>query len=314
MKGKEMIIKLILWIGIALLIFSIISFVVLSQLLHLPELSSRIIPLVQPIQCLGQCGPLAPITITNARVDDEVVEGELPEHMDINTSDTIELVLTVPRDTNPGEGIGHVTPTPTAVNRKILTPNVQNVLYNEFVQICKNDSNECVGTIGLLFGSGYEVFASASLATTSFDTQLLGPEEQSANQQRVQWDWNIYPKSAGIQTINVSIYLHWKPIATNGKEEIVRLIWQSPVTIEVNPPPFIQPGQVTISGVIAGFFGTFLSGFSLTWLYEDQKKRKDEKKTHPEPPDKILRHTSNPLSSPIIPKRSGNINTNRQRR
>ncbi len=143
------------------------------------------------------------------------------------------------------------------------------------------DSNACnkSGSTNLteLFGSGYDIFASANLSTTSFDVQLLGSLEQSANQVKIEWNWNIFPKSSGTQVVNIGITLHWKPISSNGGKDIIRQIWVTASTITVNPLPFIQPGQVTISGVASGILGTLLTGSSLTWWWDGRKKKQEEK-------------------------------------
>jgi hypothetical protein len=277
--------RLVLLIGLTLLGISFVSFIILSPLSHLPGISSYIIPLTQPIYVCGVgCQGGLSDNISDVGVSRLIIKGELPEQMNINTSDTIAFELTLPRlalyKEDPRK---QLTPTPIPINRKILIPDISHSLDVDLDQYCFNNRIApylCSDgfPMSVLFGSGYEVFASAYLITTSFDVQLLGQEEQSANQTRIEWDWNIFPKTAGSQIINIGIILHWKPTGNKGKEDIFRQIWQSSTTIEVNPPPFIQPGQITISGAVSGFFGLIFTGFSLTWMYEERKKRHQVRK------------------------------------
>jgi len=136
-----------------------------------------------------------------------------------------------------------------------------------------------------LFGPGYELFAIANIIATSFDVQLLSTTEQSTDQTSIEWIWNISPKSGDDQSIhqsinepiNLDVDLHWKPVSNSGKEDIFRQIWEDNPTISVDPLPFFARGQVTLSGFLAGLTGIIFTGLSFSWVYDQRKKRQEEK-------------------------------------
>jgi ribosomal protein L40E len=118
---------------------------------------------------------------------------------------------------------------------------------------------------------------SAYIVTTAFDTQLMGQVERSADQPLIEWDWNIFPKSAGLQVINVGVELRWTPTGKSGGTAILRQIWESPIAIQVNKP-FIDVGQLSLTTVTSGVVGTVFTGFSLPWILERRRQISEDKK------------------------------------
>jgi len=199
--------------------------------------------------------------------------------MDNSTSDMIEVKLTLPK--------GPQQPYPSSNNdRTILRPDTSHGLDNDVENYCSlhttsvQEYSTCSNNppaVGGLFGPGYELFASAHLVATGFDLQLLDATEQSTNQFIIQWDWNIFPKSAGNQPVNLDVDLHWKSVGNNGKEDVFRQIWESHPTITVNPPPFFTPGQLTISSAVSAFFGLIFAGVSGPMILGKLKNRSEGK-------------------------------------
>jgi ribosomal protein L40E len=141
---------------------------------------------------------------------------------------------------------------------------------------CKGDPSHCL--ISNIFGDGYKMStASIYMVTTSFDVQLMGPVERSTDQPLIEWDWNIFPKSVGLQVINVGIELQWTPTSKGGGTDILRQLWESPIAIEVNKP-FIDVGQLSLSTAVSGAVGTVFTGFSLPWILEQRRQIIENKK------------------------------------
>jgi ribosomal protein L40E len=140
---------------------------------------------------------------------------------------------------------------------------------------CKGDPRGC--SISSIFGDGYKMSTtSAYLVTTSFDIQLMGPIERSANQPLVEWDWNVFPKAVGLQVINIGVELRWTPTGKGGGTDIVRQIWESPIAIQVNKQ-FVDVGQLSLATVASGVFGTVFTGFSLPWMWEQRRQMIENK-------------------------------------
>lgn len=98
-----------------------------------------------------------------------------------------------------------------------------------------------VGTPGATmlnaFGKGYEPYARAALAASSFQVVSTQPDEQSLEQPSVEWDWDVTPSSAGTQVIFVDIWIQWLPVHTNG----------TPL-----PPPTYRLGENQLAIGVAG--------------------------------------------------------------
>ena len=93
-----MISRVLLWLGLVLLAFSIGSLFILIPLLRVLVRSSGKIPLSQPIVCGGGCGGGIPFLISEGTLAwGLVIEYEWPRQMNITGSESISLALTVPR-------------------------------------------------------------------------------------------------------------------------------------------------------------------------------------------------------------------------
>jgi len=201
--------------------------------------------------------------------------------MDINGSESISVALTVPRppvvSSEPS-----FPPTPTPIgnvsDRGVMTLSPGSLDPEAETNCAKRgitDPRSC--QISNIFGNGYKMSAIAYMVTTSFDTQLMGPAERSADQPLIEWDWNIFPKSVGLQVINVGVELLWAPTGKGGGTDILRQVWESPIAIEVNKP-FIDVGQLSLATVASGAFGTVFTGFSLPWIWEQRRQVIENKK------------------------------------
>ncbi len=115
------------------------------------------------------------------------------------------------------------------------------------------------------------------MVTTSFDAQLMGSVERSTDQPLIEWDWNIFPKSVGLQVVSVGIDLQWTPTTKGGGTTILRQLWESPIAIEVDKP-FLDAGQLSLSAVISGAFGTIFTGVSLPWILGQRHQKRGQKK------------------------------------
>jgi hypothetical protein len=268
-------------IGLAFLAFSIGSLFLLIPLLHVPMHSSGKIPLPQPVVCGGGCGGEIPILISEGtQAEGLVIEYEWPKQLDINGSDSISVALTVPRTPLSSEPRFPPTPTPigNVSDRGVKSLSPDSLAPEEETNCAKRgitDPRLCV--ISNIFGNGYKMSATAYMVTTSFDIQSMGPVERSADQPLIEWDWNIFPKSVGLQVINVGVALRWTPTGKGGGTDILRQIWESPIAIVVNKS-FIDVGQLSLATVASGVFGTIFTGFSLPWIWEQRRQVIENKK------------------------------------
>jgi LysM repeat protein len=112
------------------------------------------------------------------------------------------------------------------------------------------------------FGPQYEAVAIAKLHATAFEVEPVVEEEQSLEQPRITWKWNIFPKSAGRQIVNVHIIVRWKP--KQGGQPVEYQIWESRLEIRVMEP-LIAIGQLNLLTLLSGFLGT---GLSIPWIYK----------------------------------------------
>lgn len=244
-----MINKFLLSIGLAFLAISVGSLLILIPLLQAPMHSSGKIPLLQPNVCGGGCGDTPFLISEGTLAFDLVIMYEWPKRMDINGSDSISVALTVP--TVPLSPEPSSTPTPIGnVSDRGVNSLSPDTIDPEVKANCAKqgitDPRLCL--ISKMFGNNYKMSATAYLITTSFDAQLMGPVERSTDQPLIEWDWDISPKSVGLQVINVGIDLQWTPIGKAGGTNIVRQLWESPIAIEVDKP-FLDVGQLTLSTV-----------------------------------------------------------------
>jgi hypothetical protein len=287
-----MIRRLIFVTGLALLCFSIVTGGFLLWLFLSPKPAFEILPLPQPgqgVRChigCGSGGGPGGVTIRERSPSTLAIVGELPKQMDSSTSDTIQVKLTISSSEAPKLNSYSIK------DRTILLPDISKSLYPDVGNYCNlyfsssdQEYSDCLSSrpkVKDLFGPGYELFASAHLVATNFDVQLLDATEQPADQYIIEWDWNIFPKSSGNQSINLDVDLHWKPEGNNGKADIFRQLWGSNFTITVNPPPFITSGQLTISSAVSAFFGLIFAGVSGPMMLGELKKGREAKRQNRE--------------------------------
>ena len=284
--------RVFFWIGFVFILLFIGSLLLLNSTIHLPSYIPRITFPNGAFICdvCGSSGGAQPsLFIGNTNPDIVHIEGEWPKQIESSNSDTISLSLVnfgvsfLSKDFASVDSFP-ATPAPIDSTRQPLTTQSDSLnadMYNYCsakIKLYKN-MDDCTSSrsINNLFGLGYKVFANAHLVTTSFDVQLLGPEEQSVNQDIINWNWNISPKLSGVQIINADIEFEWKPIG--GGETVIRNFWKTSIIIPVNPPPFFTIGQISLSAILTGFGGIFFEGLSLHGFIEQRQKKKEEKKT-----------------------------------
>lgn len=273
--------RFLLSIGLAFLAFSIGGLLILIPLSHAPMHSSGKIPLSQPVVCGGGCGgELSPLISEGTQAWGLVIQYEWPKQMDINGSDSISVALTVPRTPSSSEPPFPPTPTPigNVSDREVKSLSPNSLVPEEATNCAKRGiTDPILCLISNIFGNGYKMSATAYMITTSFDAQLMGSVERSAAQPLIEWDWNIFPKSAGLQVINVGVELRWTPTGKGGGTDIFRQIWESPIAIQVNKS-FIDAGQLSLATVASGVFGTIFTGVSLPWILEQRRQMIENKK------------------------------------
>ena len=184
----------------------------------------------------------------------QLVEAEWPTRIKVGQSGTIRVSLVK-------EGEGY-TP---AVE---LTGSGNTAIAATFI---------AVGTPGVeprqAFGGEYEAYAVAKIAGAAFEISSASPEWQSLDQSRVDWIWNIASDNSGMQGVDVSVEIEWRPVDQVG-ESLRRTIWRSHLEIEVYQP-ILAAGQISALSLLSAFLG---SGLSIPWLYEMISKRKTQRR------------------------------------
>ena len=264
-------------IGLALLAASVGSFIIFIFYVSLPRPSlEESVPLNLPSICIhgGECNG-GEATIVNTSQSKLVIEEEWPDQIDINSSDSITVLLSAQQS---GTSIVPQGNTPIGNNRRLI-------IMAPF-QVGNRDA------LGNAFEKYHAVSATARLVGTAFSVQSLEPEEQPIYTPYIEWDWSISPKKVGLQVINLDIEIRWKPISQGGGEDILRQIWRSRLVVKANAP-LIDPAQVS-PGALVAVFVTFISGTGLTipWIWEQiQKRRHANKKKKKETPTTSKTHT-----------------------
>jgi len=89
--------------------------------------------------------------------------------------------------------------------------------------------------LAMAFGSGYVGYANAGLDATGFNAMPASQDQESLNQQRIDWNWVISPKASDQQYVVISVSGTWQPCF--GMSVIHRELWSSdPIAIAVDQP------------------------------------------------------------------------------
>jgi hypothetical protein len=182
-----------------------------------------------------------------------IVETEWPQRVEFGRSESIRvsLVCSESGDVVPtAEGKGHSVRSATTV--PVGTPEA---------------------LLERAFGAGYESCAVANLVGAAFDIRAVSVECQSLDMSSVTWEWNLVPKMAGPQVVNVNIEVTWKPVGQGG-QPIRRQIWRSQLAIRVTKP-LIATDQLHLFSSLDALVG---SAFSVPWLYERWKEYRGRRK------------------------------------
>ena len=224
------------------LIFFILSLAILAFIFLLPQrVWSPAAVLLTPLNIGGGGG--GPSCLQE---QDLVIDKYWPDQLDLNTSDTIRVLL-IER----GSGSFSIA-TSTTGNHKADEEKPQ-------FRIDFGTPVPCGIDLPTALGPANHLFATAHLVATTFTIQSIGPEERPLDSlnaaEGVEWDWNISPKTLGTQLINIDIDLLWKS-KSNGQVVQQVQIWQSHFIIKV-VQPFFDSSQLT-----AGALATALLGLS----------------------------------------------------
>ena len=247
------------------LIFFILSLAILAALFFLPQPSSAAILLTPRPPLVGgggpPCGCLAEEDIGNLHITKY-----WPTQMDLNTSDTIRVLL-IPDNFN--DYLSDLATTAGSGTHRVASEKLGTIEGGFF------DSGE---TIAGLFGSDSEPFATAHLAATTFDVQPTGSGERPLDLLHiVEWSWIISPKILGRQVINVDIDIVWRSKKSGQVIHQVQL-WQSNFDIKVTQP-FFDSSQLTAGALASAFLGlSSLFASIIAWGLAQISTRWDERR------------------------------------
>lgn len=123
----------------------------------------------------------------------------------------------------------------------------------------------------------YEIYAVAKLAANNFNVIPNSEESQQiirGKMSTLSWVWNISPKQAGQQIINLSIQAEIRD-KTNGQKQTSKPVWVDELEINVNKP-WLSNDQINITSIISCIIG---AGLTIPWIYERVQERRKKKKT-----------------------------------
>lgn len=130
------------------------------------------------------------------------------------------------------------------------------------------------------FGEDYTGSLTAGLAGSAFAVDSATNEVQPLNRSKIEWAWNIMPKSPGWQIVDVRMGGQWDSFEGSGPS-IEREIWHASLEIRVKKP-CIKRGQISLLGVASGLAA---SGLWASWIYQriqqHRAKRREEAEDQP---------------------------------
>lgn len=216
---------------------------------------------------LSACGGVAPgesstgtSLLSNSSIQTLRIETTYPENMQVNDSYQLRVSL-VPLN---GQSLKTIIATEQAT------------------QVATEPTP--VGTPGATvlnaFGKGYEPYARAALAASSFQVVPAEQDEQSLAQPSVEWDWDITPTSAGPQAIFVDIWIQWLPIhggSTSLPPPTYRLGENQLAIAVAGTPPPPQPWintQELITSIASALLLSLLSWFGVRLTRQLRRRAK----------------------------------------
>jgi hypothetical protein len=245
------------------LIFFILSLAVLAFIFLLPQhLWSPAAVLLTPLNPRLSGGG-APCL----QEQDLVIDKYWPDQLDLNTSDTIRVLL-ITREA----GSFSIATTTTGTHKASEEKPQFRIDFGTPIPNCGTD-------LPTALGPANNLFATAHLVGTTFNIQSIGPEERPLDSSNavdgVEWDWNISPKTLGTQLINIDIDLLWKS-KSNGQVVQQVQIWQSHFIVKV-VQPFFDSSQLTIGALASALLGlSSIFASIITWGLAQISKRWDK--------------------------------------
>jgi hypothetical protein len=226
-----------------------------------PEMPATPTPVQTTTPMLSPAAILMTELSTDTPVPTTMVEAEWPKKMEVDCSDSIRISL-------------------KRTTEHLFTPTIETPDHTVIAA-----TPIPFGTPGPLegaWGPDYKAYARANLAGAAFRISPPITEYQLLEQSEIKWVWNIMPEKPGPQTINASIQVKWEPSGSDG-ETIYRQIWDSQLDIFVEKP-LIATGQLNAFSLFSGFVG---SAFSVPFLYERIKERREKRQKNKESKPKI---------------------------
>jgi hypothetical protein len=107
--------------------------------------------------------------------------------------------------------------------------------------------------LGEDFGPNYEAYVVGKLGATGFEVVSTSSERQELDRDELVWEWNIAPKKAGSQLVNLALEIQYEDKQTG--DSISREVWREGIPITV-VSPLIPVLQVQVFTGISGLLGT----------------------------------------------------------
>jgi hypothetical protein len=192
-----------------------------------------------------------------------MVEAEWPTTMEVDRSDWItiklvrvaayELLATV--ETSRSVVVGTTIPIPTAYAHLQTDPSTEYVPY-----------------------------AVASLAGAAFEVVPLTPADQPLDSPVMQWQWNIFPKGAGMQALGAKIDVEWRPKDVS-LAPVRYELWQTRFAVKVKQP-VIEVGRLSLLSMASAALGSVLT---IPWLVGLIQERAEKRRAAEAAKPKIVR-------------------------
>lgn len=111
------------------------------------------------------------------------------------------------------------------------------------------------------YGDSYSSYAVAEIQIDQEAFSVTAPREvrASLDSPKITWEWLLKPKVPGTHDAIVRIFVEWDPLNSDEKKPAPFELFEERITIAVAPPPLIERGTVTASGVFMAILGTILS-------------------------------------------------------
>jgi hypothetical protein len=128
--------------------------------------------------------------------------------------------------------------------------------------------------VGEPLPDNYELYVTAKLPANNFNVTPNSEESQPLKGEMLSWVWNISPKQAGSQIVNLSIQAEIRD-RTNGQKQTGRPLWLDELAINVNKS-WLSKDQINITSLISCILG---AGLTIPWIFERVQETRKRKKS-----------------------------------